>query len=282
MTPQQYVEDKAARSGSSFYYAFLFVPPPRRRALVAFYAFCREIDDVVDELRDPGVAATKLDWWRREVVTALAGNPSHPVMQALAPSCAGHGVTAEHLLAVIDGCRMDLEQTRWLDFAGLRHYCDLVAGVVGEVTARVLGLTQPQTVEYAHRLGLALQLTNIIRDVGDDARRGRIYLPADELQRFGVKPAEILRRESPWGYSDRFSALMRYQCERAHRCYDEALALLPEADRVAQRPGLMMANIYRALLREIEADDFRVLHQRISLTPLRKLWIALKTHWRGR
>jgi phytoene synthase len=282
MTPQQYVEHKAADSGSSFYYAFLFVPPQRRRALVAFYAFCREIDDVVDETRDAGVAATKLGWWRREVVQALDGRPSHPVMQALAPACAGFGVTAEHLLAVIAGCHMDLEQTRWLDFAGLQRYCDLVAGVVGEVTARVLGQTQPQTLDYAHRLGLALQLTNIIRDVGDDARRGRIYLPAAELQQFGVKPSEILLRESPWGYSPRFSALMRFQAERAHRCYDEALALLPEADRPAQLPGLMMANIYRALLREIEADDFAVLHQRISLTPIRKLWIAMRTNWRGR
>jgi 15-cis-phytoene synthase len=282
MTPQQYVEQKAARSGSSFYYAFLFVPPQRRRALVAFYAFCREIDDVVDETREPGVAAMKLDWWRHEVARAFAGRPSHPVMKALAPVCAGHGVTEGHLLAVIEGCQMDLEQTRYLDYAGLQRYCELVAGVVGEVTARVLGHTLAQTLDYAHRLGLALQLTNIIRDVGDDARRGRIYLPVAELQQFGVTASEILQRESPWGYSDRFSALMRFQVERAHRCYDEAMALLPDADRRSQLPGLMMANIYRALLREIEADDFRVLHQRTSLTPLRKLWIGLATHWRGR
>ena len=129
---------------------------------------------------------------------------------------------------------------------------------------------------------LALQLTNIIRDVGDDARRGRIYLPVSELQQFDVKAQEILKRDAPWGYSDRFSALMRFQAERAHRLYDEAFALLPEADRRAQKPGLMMANIYRTLLREIEADGYQVLHQRTSLTPLRKLWIAWRTHWRGR
>jgi phytoene synthase len=281
-TPQQYVQDKAAASGSSFYYAFLFLPPARRAAITAFYAFCREIDDVVDEVSDPGVAATKLAWWRQEVARGFAGQPSHPVMQALMPLTAEYGIRAEHLGAVIEGCEMDLTQTRYLDFAGLQRYCHLVAGVVGEVAARIFGHTHPQTLDYAHRLGRALQLTNIIRDVGDDARRGRIYLPVSELQQFDVKAHELLKRDAPWGYSERFTALMRFQAERAHRTYDEALALLPEVDRQAQKPGLMMANIYRTLLREIEADEFRVLHQRTSLTPLRKLWIAMLTHWRGR
>lgn len=281
MTPQQVVEDRAARSGSSFHYAFLFVPPTRRRALVAYYAFCREIDDVVDEAGDSSVAAAKLAWWRREMEQALAGKPTHPVMQALAPACAELDIRFEHLSPVIDGCEMDLRQTRYLDFAGLARYCALVAGSVGQVTARVLGYRDARTLDYAEHLGLALQLTNIIRDVGDDARRGRIYLPLDELSRFGVKPSEVLRRESPWGYSERFDALMRFQSERAQRHYDEALSMLPPADRPAQLPGLMMANIYRALLREIEADGFRVLHQRVALTPMRKLWIALATRWRG-
>ncbi len=282
MTPQQYVQDKAARSGSSFYYAFLFLPPPRRAAITAFYAFCREVDDVVDDMVDPGVAASKLAWWRKEVAEAFAGRPSHPVMQALMPHAAAFDIREEHLAAVIEGCRIDLTQTRFLDWPGLARYCHLVAGVVGEVAAGIFGRTQEATVQYAHRLGLAFQLTNIIRDVGEDARRGRIYIPVDELQRFDVKANELLRREAPWGYSERFTALMRFQAERAHRTYDEALALLPEADRAAQKPGLMMANIYRTLLREIEADGFRVLHQRTSLTPLRKLWIATRTHWRGR
>jgi phytoene synthase len=183
---------------------------------------------------------------------------------------------------VIEGCQTDLDQTRFLDFAGLERYCFLVAGVVGEVAANIFGRTEATTLDYAHRLGLAMQLTNIIRDVGDDARRGRVYLPVSELQQFDVKAHEILKRETPWGYSDRFVALMRFQAERAHRLYDEAFALLPEVDRVAQKPGLMMAQIYRTLLREIEADGFQVLHQRTSLTPLRKLWIAVRTHWRGR
>jgi phytoene synthase len=279
-SPQQYVQDKTAASGSSFYYAFLFLPPPRRAAITAFYAFCREVDDVVDETSDPGVAATKLAWWRHEVQSAFAGQPSHPVMKALMPLASDYGIGPAHLLAVIEGCQIDLQQSRFLDFAGLQAYCHLVAGVVGEVAANVFGRTQDQTVDYAHRLGLAMQLTNIVRDVGEDARRGRIYIPVSELQQFDVKAHEILRRDSPWGYSDRFDALMRFQAERAHRLYDEALALLPSADRKTQKPGLMMANIYRSLLREIEADGYRVLHQRTSLTPLRKLWIALRTHWR--
>jgi 15-cis-phytoene synthase len=278
MTPQQYVQDKAAKSGSSFYYAFLFLPPPRRAAITAFYAFCREVDDVVDEVSDPSVAATKLAWWRREVAAAFAGTPSHPVLQALVPIAADYAIRADHLQAVIDGCQMDLEQSRYLDFPGLARYCHLVAGIVGEVAANIFGRNSEQTIAYAHRLGLAMQLTNIIRDVGDDARRGRIYLPVDELKQFDVKAQEILNR----GYSERFTALMKFQAERAHRCYDEALALLPEAERSAQKPGLMMANIYRSLLREIEADGFQVLHQRTSLTPIRKLWIAMQTHWRGR
>ena len=282
MTPQQYVQDKAAKSGSSFYYAFRFLPPPRRAAITAFYAFCREVDDVVDEMRDPGVAASKLQWWRHEVQKAYAGNPTHPVMQALMPLAKDYAIEAAHLNAVIDGCQVDLEQTRFLDFPALQRYCHLVAGVVGEVAANIFGRTEAQTVQYAHRLGLAMQLTNIIRDVGDDARRGRIYLPVSELQRFEVKASEILARQAPWGYSERFDALMRFQAERAHVLYDEAFALLPEAARKAQTPGLMMANIYRTLLREIERQGFQVLHQRTSLTPLRKLWIATRTHWRGR
>ena len=277
MTPQQYVQDKTAGSGSSFYYAFMFLPPSRRAAITAFYAFCREVDDVVDTVGEASVAAAKLNWWRQEVHTAFAGTPSHPVMQALMPHTREHRITESQLQSVIEGCQMDLDQTRYLDFATLRRYCHLVAGVVGEVAATIFGRSSEQTIDYAHTLGRALQLTNIIRDVGDDARRGRIYLPMDEMQRFGVKASEILMGHAPWGYSDRFTALMRFQAERAQATYDEAMALLPEVDREPQRPGLMMANIYRTLLREIEEDGFQVLHQRTSLTPLRKLWIAWRT-----
>ena len=278
MNPDQYVQDKAASSGSSFYYAFLFLPKDRRAAITAFYAFCREVDDVVDEVTDPGVAATKLAWWKSEVHKAFAGQSTHPVMQALMPHTKTFGIEERHLQAVIEGCQMDLEQTRYLDYAGLQRYCHLVAGVVGEVAARIFGQTDDRTTEYAHTLGQALQMTNIIRDVGEDAMRGRIYLPISELQQFDVKAHEINKRE----YSDRFTALMRFQAERAHGLYDKALALLPDADRQAQKPGLMMASIYRTLLREIESENFQVLHQRISLTPLRKLWLVWKMQALGR
>jgi phytoene synthase len=281
MTPEQYVHQKAARSGSSFYYAFLFLPPRRRLAITAFYAFCREVDDVVDEATELSVAGAKLAWWQQEVAVAFGGAPSHPVMRALMPMTKEFGIEQAHLEAVIRGCRVDLEQNRFIDFPALSGYCHLVAGVVGEVACNIFGRQLPQTVDYAHRLGLAMQLTNIIRDVGDDARRGRIYLPISELQQFGVKAHELLARQRPWGYSDRFTALMSFQAQRAHRLFDEAFALLPAEDRSRQRPGLMMANIYRNLLREIEAQGFQVLHQRTSLTPLRKLWIAAKTQWRG-
>ena len=278
MTPAQYVQQKAAASGSSFYYAFLFLPAPKRAAITAFYAFCREVDDVVDDMVDASVAHTKLAWWKSEVADAYAGHPSHPVMLALMPLAGDFGIEQRHLQAVIEGCQMDLTQTRYLDYPNLQRYCHLVAGVVGEVAARIFGQTQPQTTDYAHKLGQALQLTNIIRDVGEDTLRGRIYLPVNELQQFEVKAHEILKRT----YSDRFTALMQFQTRRAHALYDEALALLPGEDRRAQKPGLMMASIYRALLREIEAVQFQVLHQRIHLTPLRKMWLAWKVQALGR
>ena len=278
MTPQEYVQQKTAASGSSFYYAFLFLPAPRRAAITAFYAFCREIDDVVDDAVDPGVAASKLAWWQAEVAQAFGGKPSHPVLQALMPIAADYKIEQAHLQAVIQGCQMDLNQTRYLDYPGLQRYCHLVAGVVGEVAANIFGQTQGATTLYAHKLGLALQLTNIIRDVGEDARRGRIYLPQSEMQQFGVKAHEVLKGV----YSERFTALMQFQARRAQALYDEALALLPAADRRSQKPGLMMASIYRTLLTEIEHEKFQVLHQRISLTPLRKLWLAWKVQALGR
>lgn len=284
MTPQEYAQQKAAASGSSFYYAFLFLPPERRAAITAFYAFCREIDDVVDEVSDPGVAQSKLDWWRGEVRNAFAGQASHPALQALLPHAPAFGIEARQLLQVIEGCEMDLTQTRYLDFANLQRYCHLVAGVVGEVAAAIFGQSDPRTTEYAHQLGLALQLTNIIRDVGEDAVRGRVYLPIEDLQRFDVKAHELIKRgtTSDASFPQRFEALMRFQIERALKTYDEALALLPETERQAQKPGLMMASIYRTLLHEIAREPQLVLTRRVSLTPLRKLWLAWKVQALGR
>jgi phytoene synthase len=277
MSPDDYCQQKAAQSGSSFYYSFLFLPPERRRAITALYAFCREVDDTVDECTDESVARTKLAWWRKEVGAMLAGAPTHPVTQALRPHLAAYGLDGQHLLAIVDGMEMDLNQTRYLDYAALKRYCWHVASVVGILSARIFGFTRPETLQYAERLGLAFQLTNIIRDVGEDARKGRIYLPVDELQQFNVTAADILNAR----HNENFEKLMRFQTGRAQQVYDEAFALLPPADRRAQRPGLIMAAIYRTLLREIEDDGYHVLKQRVSLTPIRKLWIAWKTYVRG-
>lgn len=277
MSPDEYCQQKAAQSGSSFYYSFLFLPAPRRRAITALYAFCREVDDAVDETSDDMVARSKLSWWRKEIQAMLDGAPTHPVTQALLPHLATYKIEPQHLLAVIDGMEMDLNQTRYLDFTALKKYCWHAAGVVGIMSASIFGITQEKTREFAEKLGLAFQMTNIIRDVGDDARKGRIYLPVNELQQFQVTAADILNAR----HTAQFEALMQFQYERAQQLYDEAFAALPPEDRRAQRTGLIMAAIYRTLLDEIRRDGFHVLNQRISLTPIRKLWLAWKTYIRG-
>jgi 15-cis-phytoene synthase len=273
MTPDQYCQEKCAASGSSFYYSFLFLPAERRRAIMALYAFCREVDDVVDECNDPAIAATKLVWWRQEIGRVAGGQPQHPVGLALQAAAARFDLPSEQLLEIIDGMEMDLQQSRYLDFKGLSLYCYRVASVVGLLAAGIFGYGDRQTQKYAHDLGMAFQLTNVIRDIGEDARRGRIYIPMDELKRFDVPAADILAAR----YSANFAELMKFQVERAEKYYAQALAQLPAADRRSQRPGLVMAAIYRTLLDEIRREDFRVLHQRIALTPVRKLWIAWKT-----
>jgi phytoene synthase len=277
MSPDEYCQQKAAQSGSSFYYSFLFLPNERRRAITALYAFCREVDDTVDECTDVSVARNKLAWWRKEIGAMVAGNPTHPVTKALQPHVVPYSLDGKHLLAIVDGMEMDLDQTRYLDYVGLQKYCWHVAGVVGILSASIFGYTRPETLKYAEKLGLAFQLTNIIRDVGEDARKGRIYLPVNELQQFNVTAADLLNAR----HSENFEKLMQFQVQRAQAVYEEAFALLPKEDRRSQRPGLIMAAIYHALLDEIERDRFHVLNQRISLTPIRKLWLAWKTYVRG-
>ncbi|MBL8474267.1 MAG: presqualene diphosphate synthase HpnD [Rhodocyclaceae bacterium] len=268
-----YCQQRAAQSGSSFYYSFLLLPPERRQAINALYTFCREVDDVVDECHDPQIAHTKIAWWRTEVKRIFDGGASHPAAQALVPAVARFQLPAEYFMEILDGMEMDLTQSRYLDFKALSLYCHRVAGVVGLLSAEIFGYTDRGTQKYAHELGMAFQLTNIIRDVGEDARRNRIYLPVDELQRFGVKAADIRQAR----YSDEFRALMQFQIERAEQYYERAFAQLPAADRKAQRPGLVMAKIYRTLLEEIRRDGCLVLDRRTSLTPLRKLWLAWTT-----
>ncbi len=277
MSPDEYCQQKTAQSGSSFYYSFLFLAPDRRRAITALYAFCREVDDTVDECTDVSIARTKLAWWRNEIAAMLSGTPTHPVTKALQPHLIPFSLDGQNLMDIIDGMEMDLDQTRYLDFPGLQKYCWHVASVVGILSANIFGVKNPQTLQYAEKLGLAFQLTNIIRDVGEDARKGRIYLPVSELQQFNVTAADILHAR----HSENFETLMQFQAARAQKLYDEAFALLPKEDRRAQRPGLIMAAIYRAVLDEVERDGFHVLNQRISLTPIRKLWLAWITYVRG-
>ncbi|RTL48675.1 MAG: squalene synthase HpnD [Rhodocyclaceae bacterium] len=273
MTPDDYCQQKSAASGSSFYYSFLFLPPERRQAIMALYAFCREVDDVVDECSDTAMARAKLAWWRTEVGALYEGHPSHPVTQALATALPRFAITQELLQEIIDGMEMDLDMARYATFKDLNLYCYRVASVVGLLAAEIFGYTDRHTLKYAHDLGLAFQLTNIIRDVGEDARRGRIYLPVDELQQFNVPAADLLQAR----YSDNFRALMEFQVQRAQATYDKALSQLPAADRKAQKAGLVMAAIYRTTLNEIVRDGYQVLDRRLSLTPVRKLWIATTT-----
>jgi len=282
MSPHDYCQAKAIASGSSFYYSFRFLSPDRRRAITAFYAFCREVDDIADECQDANLARTKLAWWRDEISRLYDGSPGHPVTLALAEAIVPFHLSRDAFEQIIDGMEMDLDFANgqpvlYPDYKSLRLYCHRVAGVVGEVAASIFGMTDRVTLKYANKLGLAFQLTNIIRDVGEDARRGRIYLPADELAQFGVSPVDLLQARM----SDNFRQLMAFQTERARQTYDEAMALLPAADRKAQRPGLIMAAIYRTLLDEIQADGFLVLDRRTSLTPLRKLWLAWRTWFKG-
>ncbi len=277
MTPDQYCQQKAAQSGSSFYYSFLFLPRARRRAITALYAFCREVDDVVDECADADVARTKLAWWRGEVAALYDGNAHHPVAQALASVVTSFRLPQERMQEIIDGMEMDLTRRRYADFAELQLYCHRVASVVGLLAAEIFGYADPRTLQYAENLGMAFQLTNIIRDVGEDARRDRVYLPLDELARFNVSVADLMHARA----GDGFRQLMEFQVERALGYYRDAFAALPAVDRKAQRPGLVMAAIYQTLLAEIRADGMPVLTQRTSLTPLRKLWIAWRTWVKG-
>lgn len=271
--PLQYCQDKAASSGSSFYYSFVFLPELQRQAIIALYAFCREVDDVVDECREPSVARVKLQWWREEVARLFAGEPRHPVTRALQASLDRFDLPQEQFLEIIDGMEMDLDQTRYRDFADLSLYCHRAAGVVGLLSAEIFGYEDRQTLKYAHELGMAFQLTNIIRDVREDAERGRIYLPQDELVRFGVDSAELLQLRG----GEALAELLEFQAERARGYYRRAFELLPEVDRYRQRAGLIMAAIYRTTLDELADDGFRVMRHRIALTPLRKLWIAWRT-----
>lgn len=274
MTPQQYCLQKTANSGSSFYYSFRFLSKQKREAITALYAFCREVDDIVDEYSELKVAQVKLAWWKDEIKNLYLGKPIHPVSKALAPFVQIYNLSEAHFVEIIDGMEMDLNFNRYQDFKQLQLYCYRVASVVGILSAQIFGFNNRKTLKFAHDLGMAFQLTNIIRDVGEDARRNRIYIPLDDLAQFGVSEEDILRSRE----STAMRALLEFQIERAENYYDRALQQLPSEDKKSQRVGLMMAAIYRSLLREIKADGAeKVLNARISLGHLRKFWLAFTT-----
>lgn len=277
MTPLEYCKNKTAQSGSSFTISFIFLPKNQRDAMTALYAFCREVDDVVDECTDYSVAQTKLNWWKSEIANLYDNTPQHPVTKALQPFLHQFNLAQEHFLEIIDGMEMDLKFNRYEDFKQLQLYCYRVASVVGLLSANIFGFKNRNTLKYAHDLGMAFQLTNIIRDVGEDARRGRIYLPLDELRKAKVSEDDILQnRETP-----AVKELIEYQIERAETYYDKALRELPAEDAKQQLAGLMMAAIYRTLLREIKADSAeKVLNSKTSLPPLRKFLLAARTYFK--
>lgn len=275
MLALDYCRQKAAESHSSFLSGFRFLSVEKRNAITVLYAFCRELDDVVDGCTDPNVAQITLNWWRSDLEKVFNNEmPEHPVHQALKDIRASFDLPKNEFEALIDGMQMDLEQARYGSFDELKLYCHRVAGVVGCLIARILGFSNPKTLEYADKMGLALQLTNIIRDVGEDARKGRIYLPIEEMKKFDV-PANVIMQCKP---TDNFAKLMQFQVDRARETYREAMLLLPAADKKSQKVGLIMAAIYYALLNEIDRDGAQnVLTYKIAIPSPRKKRIALKT-----
>ena len=275
MTPEAYCQQKTRQSGSSFYYSFFFLSPPRRRAITALYAFCREVDDVVDDMQDPLQAQQALDEWREEIGRLFRGVPEHPVGLALLPVVTAFNLPQEYFLEIIDGMEMDLHHQGFENFSQLSLYCYRVASVVGLMSAEIFGYQDRQTLKYAHDLGMAFQLTNILRDVGEDARRGRCYLPADEMAQAGVSLEQLQEGTRSAG----IEALFAQQAARAERYYEQAFAKLPEVDRYPQLCGVIMASIYREVLAEVCRQAYPVLERRVSLSKGRKLRLALGCAW---
>lgn len=273
MTPAQYCQDRTASSGSSFYYSFLFLSPDIRRAITALYAFCRAVDDVVDEAREAAVAQQKLDWWRHELQQIFAGRAQHPVGLELQRLIEPFGLTQGYFDDIIDGMQMDLLQVRYASIEDLERYCYRSAGAVGLIAARLFGYQDKATEQYAHDLGMAFQFTNIIRDVSEDSRRNRIYLPQDLLARHDVAEASLIAGE----FNDGLHAVLLELAAHAEAYYESSMSKLPESDRWNQRSGLVMSSIYRCLLVRIRKHGFNVMNGRISIPNLSKLWIAWKT-----
>jgi phytoene synthase len=278
MSEASLVSRLTRRSRSNFYYAFLVLPRPRRHALYAVYAFCRTVDDIADlgseRGRDPATLRAELARWRREIARCYEPGPApeEPIARRLAEAARAFGIPRPALEAIVDGVEMDLDGVTYETAEDLYPYCYRVASAVGLAAIEIFGYRDPRARDYAVNLGLALQLTNIIRDVGADARIGRVYLPQADLREFGVT-ADDLRagRHSP-----AFVALMQRQAERARRFYRAAREALPPADARSLVCAEIMGRIYHALLDEIEGRGFQVLRERVSVPVRRKVGITLR------
>jgi phytoene synthase len=269
----EYCQQKAAPPGSSAYYALRQAPSTHQPLLTALFALRRELEQTVKETSDPTVGRTKLAWWQKEVVALAAGQPSHPVSLALAAHCNNVQAEQSALQALIAGFEMDLDQARYLDFANLRRYIEQVGGTFAAIVARATARDPQSAATWAKPIGNALMLAQVVQELGNDARHGRIYVPIDELQRYQVSSAELINRR----YSSAFTALLQFQTKRARDALQASRAGIPRAERATQRTLLAQVALALAVLDEIERDGYHVLHQRIALTPIRKLWIT----WRA-
>jgi phytoene synthase len=254
-------------SGSSFHQAFRLLPSERRQSLEALYAFCRVVDDAADE-GSGGAAA--LAWWRQELERALAGTPTHPVGIALADSVQRFAIPSRHLTEIVDGVAMDLTPQRFATFAELRRYCYLVAAAVGLATIPIFGCRDPRSRDYAEALGIALQLTNIVRDLAEDAERGRIYLPLEDLRRFGYGETDLMTHAR----SDALRALVAFECARAREFYAAARAAVTPLDRRALAPAEGMRLVYQRVLARIAADPEAVFGPPVRLPRYQKILLA--------
>jgi len=272
-----YCQQKAAPEGSGAYYALRRAPAGSQPLLTALFALYRELEETVKETSDPTIGRTKHAWWQSELGRLARGEPTHPVTKALLAHAGESGFLGDSGLAsltrLVEGFGMDLDQARYLDWPGLRRYLDETGGAFGTAVALAAARDRANVSSWAAPLGSALLLGERLQEIGDDARSGRIYVPIDELQRFNVTAADIINRK----YSDAFTELMRFQTGRARRLLDEALAAIPPAERATQRVLRAQAALSKARFDEIEREGFQVLHQRISLTPIRKLWITWRT-----
>ena len=274
MTPQEYCKQKTKESHSSFLSAFIFLKKEKREALTALYAYCREVDDIADECLDHEIASKKLNWWREEIERLFKGAPQHPVSKALHPFLSHFNLSKNYFIEIIDGMEMDVKYNRYESFEQLELYCYRVASCVGILSAHIFGFKNKDTLTFAKNLGIALQLTNIIRDLGEDARRGRIYIPLDELKKLGVSEEEIISLKN----SEKIKILVQNQSDRAKKFYDLASKTLPIEDKKSQKISLVMGNIYYVLLKEIVKDNpEKILNQKTILPGFRKMRISILT-----